>query len=1143
MRLVNWRTLVVAAAGMSLAACGDDVSITPPTLVVTPAPAAVSCVAGTTVSAGVTVSGGSGASTVTFTGGTGITVTGSGTAVTIVCGNTAGASSVSYTVVNGSQTVTGSIPVTITAAPSTVLAVSVNPQTLTVPINGTGLLSATVSLAPNAPAGTSTAVTWSSTDATIATVNATTGVVTGVKAGQTTIKATSVANTNLTASAVITVTATSALVSNLSVSPQSINLTVGGTQQITSNVTLQPTAPAGTSTAVTCTSSSTTVATVTSTGCAVTGVAAGTTSITVASVADPNVKQTVGVTVGAPAPVRLTIQNFRVVNGAGNQVPADLNNVAGNLYITLNLDPGDFRPDSVRVKLGGSTVVCQRFSAQLAQAFRDAVTTGAADVQPIECQLNTAQFDTLTGNPSVLNGDQPLTAEVFFRPQGGGSSTTQSATIVQTLKLNNQSGFYVAVTNTPNASQIANGGPANGQATGPQGVLWRGGAINVAVLPVSFVTTPAGNLSLTVSLVDANGTVATKTATVSTGAAATTTFTGNTAPYTAAPANNSVTGYTSPNAGANNGGTQVQIGGGANAVVLNQSGAAVNSPTIYVDNSQPEARTQFVSGNFLLSGTGTAGFLNGGFVFADSVQQTAAATALADNNGVDRVSRKFFYATNTAGFTAADIVAAGNAAVTTGANIPLNLTQTAYVAAATLADALGNAVPVQVSAGANGANGFFTFGVSTAIPTISVSSSAPNIGNNTAFGQTAVAGARTVATTVSSPVGFGRNPNIFTVTRIAANGATFCADPVADVTVNAAPAADVITGATTTAANAGGPPCPAIAAGSVSIDPTTALEGLYTVTVFARDVAGNVSATTTRTFVVDRTAPTVSSVIPTTIPLKGGQPATFTATATDNIGLVSSLGVINYATATELNLRYDGAVLGNQFATPFTKTANLSITVPTLYRGIALEPAVTGQNNGVFTNINQIAVGATDAGGNPGYGVLAGAAVAALLDPTQTAPTFFGGQGLQTIDLRFTPNNTTTTSAAAPITLNSATTGAATAVTITLRQNGVANTPFVSPFTKIEIFQRSNLPQSAAVPGSAATTAYRFIGTFSLGGLSVTPTTSQILSTFTVTPGSNGVTAFPTSAGNATSDLLVVASDANGYAVAFIVPTITLTNP
>ena len=1145
MRLVNWRTLVVAAAGMGLAACGDDVSITSPPIVVTPAPAQVTCNTNQTVSAGVSVSGGSGQSTVAFTGGTGITVTGSGTSVTIVCGATAGASSVSYTVTNGSQVVTGSIPVTINATGTPVLAVTINPQSVTVPVGGTAQATATVSLAPNAPAGTATTVTWSSADATIATVSAS-GVITGVKTGSTVIRAASTANSNLVASIPVQVTATSALVGNLAVSPTAVNLQVGGSQQLTTNVTLLPNAPAGTSTGVICRSSAATVATVTASGCAITAVGGGNATITVLAAADTNVRTTIGVTVATPAPVRLTIQNFRVVNAQGNQVPADLNNVAGNLFITLNLDPGDFRPDSVRVRLGSQTIVCQRFSAALAEAFRLAVTTGSADVQPIECQLNTASFNQTTGVADVLNGQQNLTAEVFYRPQGGGASTTQSATINQALFLNNQSGFAVNVTNTPSAAQIANGGPANGQAQGPQGVLWRAGTINVSVLSVNFTsaTPTTAPQSLQVSLVDANGTVATSTANVSTGAAAVATFAGTTAAYTPTPANNTVTGYTSPAAGQANGGTQVQIGGGANTtVILSSTGAAGSAPVIFIDNSSPETRAQFISSNFLLSGVGTAGFINGTFSFADSIQQNAAGTVLGDFNGSDRVTRKFFYAKNTSALNAAQIVAAGNAAVTTGANIPNDPSQTAYVLAANLADVLGNAVAIQVGAGVNGANGNFTFGVSTVAPTLSISN-ASTISNQTGYGVTTTT-ARTLIATVSSTNGtaFSATPLLATLTVISPNGTTYCATQ-AQVT-----AANVLTGVDNTSAASGA--CTAVQTTSVSIDPTTAPEGLYQLVVQARDVAGNVSGLITRTFVIDRTLPTVTNVVPSPIPLRGGQPATFTAQAADNLGLVSSLAVVNYATSTELNLRYDGAALGGAFASPFTKTSGVSITVPAFLRAISLQTALAGANLQTFgngtatTNINAVAVGVTDAGGNPAYGTLGTAAFQALLDQTQLSPQFFGGNGLQSIDLRFTPNNTSTSATAAAITLNSATTGSPSAVTVTLRQNGIANTPFQSPFTRIQLFQRSNLPQSTAIPGSATTTAYRFIGDFSIGGLTVAPGSATINSTFTVTPGSNGITAVPTNAGDANRsvDLLVVESDANGYAVAFIVPTITLTNP
>jgi len=356
MRLVNWRALVVGAVGFGLAACGDDVTVTPPPPSITLNPTSLTCTTGQTTAVGVTVSGGSNTS-VTFTaGGSGITVTPSGSSgATVVCGSTPGAAVINVAVTSGGQTFNSSIPVTITGGPGTsVLAVQISQGSATVSVGGTTQLAATVSLAPGAPANTSTAVTWSSGDATIASVSATTGVVTGVKTGQTTITATSVANTSLKATIPVTVTAQS-LVQSLAVGSSTLNLQQGQTSQIAATVTLAAGAPAGTSTGVTCTSSTTTVATIsggTTAPCTITAVGAGQSVITVRAVADTNIRQTIGLTVAQVAPVRLTIQSINVIGPAGTQVPADLTNVAGNLFLTMNLDPGDNRPDSVVVTIG-----------------------------------------------------------------------------------------------------------------------------------------------------------------------------------------------------------------------------------------------------------------------------------------------------------------------------------------------------------------------------------------------------------------------------------------------------------------------------------------------------------------------------------------------------------------------------------------------------------------------------------------------------------------------------------------------------------------------------------------------------------------------------------------------------------------------
>jgi hypothetical protein len=85
-------------------------------------------------------------------------------------------------------------------AAAAVTAVEVTPATASVEAGATTQLTATVS-----PAAASSAVTWTSSDITKATVDAT-GLVTGVAAGSATITATSVADNTKTDTAAITVT-------------------------------------------------------------------------------------------------------------------------------------------------------------------------------------------------------------------------------------------------------------------------------------------------------------------------------------------------------------------------------------------------------------------------------------------------------------------------------------------------------------------------------------------------------------------------------------------------------------------------------------------------------------------------------------------------------------------------------------------------------------------------------------------------------------------------------------------------------------------------------------------------------------------------------------------------------------------------
>src|SRR5207302_1235300 len=118
-----------------------------------------------------------------------------------------------------------------------------------------------------------------------------------------------------------------------------------------------------------------------------------------------------------------------------------------------------------------------------------------------------------------------------------------------------------------------------------------------------------------------------------------------------------------------------------------------------------------------------------------------------------------------------------------------------------------------------------------------------------------------------------------------------------------------------------------------------------------------------------------------------------------------------------------------------------------------------------------------------------------------------------------------------------ATTGTPTSFTINLVQNGVANTPFISPFTRFDVFIRGTVPGSS--PYAGTTTAYTLIGSFGGASVSISTTSSTITNSFTVTPGVSGVGAFPSST-PFSLDLLVVASNAQGYSTGFVIPTVSI---
>ncbi|SHL32559.1 Ig-like domain-containing protein [Flavobacterium chilense] len=178
-----------------------------------------------------------------------------------------------------------------------VTGVTVSPTTATLGVGATQQLTPTV-----APANaTNKTVSYSSNNSGVATVNAS-GLVTAIASGSATITVTTQDGAK-TATAAITVNSSNVAVTSVSLSPSSVSLAVGATQQLTATVLPSN----ATNKSVSYASNNTGVATVNATGL-VTAISNGTATITVTT-ADGNKTSTAAITVSTATGNYFTIKN------------------------------------------------------------------------------------------------------------------------------------------------------------------------------------------------------------------------------------------------------------------------------------------------------------------------------------------------------------------------------------------------------------------------------------------------------------------------------------------------------------------------------------------------------------------------------------------------------------------------------------------------------------------------------------------------------------------------------------------------------------------------------------------------------------------------------------------------------------------
>lgn len=165
-----------------------------------------------------------------------------------------------------------------TGSTATLTSIAVTPANPSLAAKATQQFTATGSYSNGTTADITSSVTWSSSNAGVASIT-TAGVATAAGAGTATITA---AMNGVSGTAALTVTAAAVTVTSIAVAPGTSTLTAGATQQFTATATYSNGTTGPLTTGVTWSSSSTAVATVNSSGMA-TAVATGTATITASS--------------------------------------------------------------------------------------------------------------------------------------------------------------------------------------------------------------------------------------------------------------------------------------------------------------------------------------------------------------------------------------------------------------------------------------------------------------------------------------------------------------------------------------------------------------------------------------------------------------------------------------------------------------------------------------------------------------------------------------------------------------------------------------------------------------------------------------------------------------------------------------------
>ncbi|CAN5687933.1 hypothetical protein BH23GEM11_BH23GEM11_13820 [soil metagenome] len=259
---------------------------------------------------------------------------------------------------------------------------------------------------------------------------------------------------------------------NVTMTPSNQSINVGETADFAVGVSGGAT---GAQASWTCSSSASGVASVatTDTGCRATGAAAGNASITV-TVTKGNQSANAGaqVTVTSVTTSPATISISSITQGGD---PVDIENIEGQVDVTLNVDARDETIQRVVLYVDGVEVASQTFTAAMAAMGADAV---AEAMQQITLSFRTDFYSideaAGTATPRHLNGDRVISAAL----EVVGSDANRPSNSVP-VRFNNDSGVHVLTDITTK--------PAG---TADTGELWYGGpdfgTTTITALPVNY---------------------------------------------------------------------------------------------------------------------------------------------------------------------------------------------------------------------------------------------------------------------------------------------------------------------------------------------------------------------------------------------------------------------------------------------------------------------------------------------------------------------------------------------------------------------------------------------------------------------------------------------------------------------------------